>query len=127
MELSDDSGSESGDDLQRQLKKKLAKDNTYGGGRRQKKREGALDDDSDIDRDGNGSEDDDWNNYKTGGPIQLDKGDGSKTPDTTGKVIPNRRNFGKKNWFDFDICHKALLLFILSARVCTEYGFITFE
>lgn len=56
MELSDDSSD--GDDLQRQFQKKLAKDNTYGG-RMQKKRAGGLDDDSDIDRDGNGSGDDD--------------------------------------------------------------------
>jgi len=96
-----DSGSGSeGDKLRRMLKKKMAKDNTYGGGRRQRKMDGSVDGDADLERgnaqddDGEGS--DDWNNFKTGGVIQLEKNDGTVAK-STGKVIPNRRNFGRKN------------------------------
>jgi hypothetical protein len=60
------------------LKKKLAKDNTWGG-RHQKKVSGGLDGDSDLDR-GAGSgeeEEDDWNNFRTGGQVQVEKADGT--------------------------------------------------
>jgi len=93
-EYSDDEESE-GAKLRRALKAKMDKDNTYGG-RRQRRVDGGVDD-GDLERgddDGEGS--DDWNNFRTGGPIQLENKDGS-TAKATGKVIPNRRNFGRKN------------------------------
>jgi len=100
MEMSDDSGSGSDDQYGRMLKKKLAKDNTFGG-RHQKKVEGGLDGDSDLER-GNGAEsdeedEDDWNNHRTGGQVQVEKPDGTTAALAPGKAIPNRRNFGKKN------------------------------
>lgn len=101
MEMSDDSGSGSDDQYGRMLKKKLAKDNTYGGGKRQRKVDGGLDEDSDLERGngaGSGEEDeDDWNNFRTGGQVQVEKTDGTTAALAPGKAIPNRRNFGRKN------------------------------
>lgn len=74
-----DDGSE-GDQLARMLRKKLEKDNTYAG-RRPKRIVGGLGSDDDLDRgdgaNGSGSEEDDWNNNKTGGVIQLENQDGT--------------------------------------------------
>lgn len=96
-----ESGTES-EKLRRALRKKLAKDSTFSG-RRQRKVDGGVDQGSDdLERGDNGSQgengdEDDWNNFRTGGVIQLEKNDGSVAKETTGKVIPNRRNFGRKN------------------------------
>lgn len=101
IEINEYSGSDDdseGARLRRALKKKMAKDSTYGG-RRQVKKDGSVDGgDDDLER-GNGSDgegSDDWNNFRTGGVIQLEKNDGTVAK-STGKVIPNRKNFGRKN------------------------------
>jgi hypothetical protein len=55
-------------------------------------RSGMEDDDGGLDRgDGEEEKEDDWNNYKTGGPIQLEGDDGKIVENKGGKVIRHRK------------------------------------
>jgi hypothetical protein len=49
-----------------------------------------MEDDDGLDRDGE-EEKEDWNNFKTGGPIQLEGEDGKIAKQQTGKAIKMRK------------------------------------
>lgn len=90
-----DSNESEGAKLRRALQKKVKKDSTFGN-RPGRKVKGGIDDGDDLER-GDGSEDDDDElNLRTGGAVMLEKNDGT-VAQGTGKVIPNKRNFGRKN------------------------------
>ena len=85
-----DSDASEGTKLRRALQKK-AREGFRNIGRRKR-----------VDSDGNELErdeedDEEWQNLKTGGQVQLVKRDGHVAQGTTGKVIANRRNFGRNN------------------------------
>jgi len=91
---SSDSNESEGAKLRRALRKKVKNDSTFNRPGR-KIREGGIDDGDDLER-GDGSEDDDEFNLRTGGAVMLEQKDGT-VAQATGKVIPNKRNFGRKN------------------------------